>query len=59
MEDKIRQFIDGLREEIREPVEISCPTTIGQALIKAKAAEAAFSRGVPLSSYSLKRGYLN
>jgi hypothetical protein len=57
--DKLRQFVGGLRPEIREPVEISAPRILEKALTRAKAAEAAFSRGVPLSSYSLNRGYLN
>ncbi|KAF0450133.1 gag-pol fusion protein [Gigaspora margarita] len=52
-------FIDELRQELREPVEIECSTTIQQALKKAKAAKAAYSRGAPLSSYSLKRSYLS
>ena len=55
----MRQFIDGLHNELREHVEISCPTTIAQALIKAKVVEASFSRRVPLGSYSLNQSYLN
>ncbi|CAG8820074.1 11188_t:CDS:2, partial [Gigaspora margarita] len=57
--DRIRQFMDRLRQELREPVEMECPTTLQQALKKAKATEAAYSREGPLSSYFLKRSYLN
>jgi hypothetical protein len=58
-EDKVRQFIDGLRDEIREPVEISCPINMDEALNKARAAEATFSRNAPLSLYSTRRNYLS
>jgi Retrotransposon gag protein/Zinc knuckle len=57
-EDQLRQFINGLRDEIREPVEISCPANIEEAINRARAAEATFSRNAPLSSYSLRRNYL-
>ncbi|CAG8793093.1 26026_t:CDS:2, partial [Gigaspora margarita] len=57
--DRICQFVDSLRQKLREPVEMECPTTLQQALKKAKAAEAAYSRGGPLSSYLLKRSYLS
>ena len=58
-EDKMRQFIDGLRDEIREPVEISCPINTDEALNKARAAEATFSRNAPLSLYSTCCNYLS
>ena len=58
VQDRLRQFIDGLREELREQVEISCPTTLNDALSKASAVEAAYSRHVPLGSYSIKKNYL-
>src|SRR5438132_2177984 len=56
--DKLRQFIGGLRPEIQEPVEIAAPINLTRAMTHAKAAEAAFSRNVPLSSYSLHKSYL-
>ncbi|CAG8784362.1 9565_t:CDS:2 [Gigaspora margarita] len=52
-------FIDRLRSELREPVEMECSMTIQKALKKAKAAEAAYSGGGPLSLYLLKRSYLS
>ena len=57
-EDALRQFINGLRDELREPVEISCPANLEEAVNRARAAEATFSRNAPLSSYSMKRNYL-
>ena len=53
MEDRIRQFIIGLRDEIREQVEIACPTTMEEAINKARAVEAAYSKNSSLSAYSL------
>ena len=57
-EDALRQFINGLRDELREPVEISCPANLEEAVNRARAAEATFSRNAPLSSYSMKCNYL-
>jgi hypothetical protein len=54
-EDKLRQFIQGLRDELREPVELSCPDDIAAAIHKARTAEAYFSRNAPLSLYSMRR----
>ena len=34
-EDKLQQFVSGLRNEIREPVEISIPANIEEALNRA------------------------
>ena len=53
MEDRTRQFIIGLRDEIREQVEIACPNTMEEAINKARAVEAAYSKNSTLSSYSL------
>ncbi|CAG8804905.1 12441_t:CDS:10, partial [Gigaspora margarita] len=50
--DHICQFVDGLRQELKEPVEI-------ESLKKTKTAKAAYFKGGPLSSYSLKRSYLS
>ncbi|KAF0462180.1 gag-pol fusion protein [Gigaspora margarita] len=44
--------MDRLKKELREPVEIECPTTIQQALKKPKATKAAYSRGAPLKATS-------
>jgi hypothetical protein len=55
MEDRTRQFIIGLRDEIREQVEIACPTTMEEAINKARAVEAAYSKNSSLSAYSLRR----
>ena len=41
MEDRSRQFIIGLRDEIREQVEIACPNTMEEAINKVRAVEAA------------------
>ena len=54
-----RQFIRGLRRELREPVQMATPYVLQQALIKARAAEVAYSQDIPLSAYSLNRYYLN
>jgi Retrotransposon gag protein len=54
-----RQFIRGLRRELREPVQMAMPTTLDQALQRARAAEAAYSQDIPLSAYSLNRYYLS
>ena len=51
-EDRMQQFISGLRDEIREPVEISIPTTMDEALNRARAVESTFSRNAPLNAYS-------
>jgi hypothetical protein len=53
-----RQFIRGLRRELREPVQIAIPKSLQQALERARAAEAAFSQDIPLGAYSLNRHYL-
>src|SRR3954470_23574062 len=58
-EDKLRQFINGLRDELREPVEISCPIDLEDALNRAYAAESAYSKNSSLSTYSLRRNYLS
>ena len=55
MEDRTRQFIIGLRDEIREQVEIACPDTMEEAINKARAVEAAYSKNSTLSAYSLRR----
>ena len=57
-EDQLCQFINGLRDEIREPVEISCPANIEETINRTHATEATFSRNAPLSSYSLQHNYL-
>ncbi|CAG8748809.1 14895_t:CDS:2 [Gigaspora margarita] len=57
--DRIRQFINRLKQELRELVEMEYPITIQQALKKAKVAEAAYYRGAHLSLYLLKRSYLS
>jgi len=54
-EDRLHQFLYGLRNEIREPVEIAGPVTIAEALQRARAVESTFSRNAPLSVYSLQR----
>ena len=53
MEDRIRQFIIGLRNEIREQVEIACPITMEEAINKARVVEATYSKNSSLSTYSL------
>src|SRR5260364_254427 len=51
--DKIRQFVDGLRQEFQIPVQAENPITISQAVNKAKFIEVAYSKGSSLSAYSL------
>ena len=48
----MQQFISGLRDEIRELVEMSTPVTMDEALDRARAVESTFSRNAPLSAYS-------
>ena len=50
--DKIRQFIDGLHQEFQIPVQSESPTTLNQAVNKARAIEVAYSKGSALSAYS-------
>lgn len=57
-EDMMRQFINGLRDELREQVEIACPANMQEAVNKAHAVEAAYSGHKPLSAYSSQRNYL-
>jgi dUTP pyrophosphatase len=52
-EDKLSQFIEGLRDELRVQVEGDAPESIEEAIHKAKAVEKALSRGASLSAYSL------
>lgn len=52
-EDHLQQFINGLRDEIREPVEIAMPTDLDSAIERAIIVESTFSRNAPLSAYSL------
>ena len=56
--DCMRQFIDRLRDELREPVEMSLPNNLQEAYTRATAAEAAFSRNMSLGAYSMKRSYM-
>jgi hypothetical protein len=51
-EDRLQQFLNGLRNEIREPVEMSIPNDLEEALYRARAVESTFSRNAPLSAYS-------
>lgn len=53
VEDKLQQFVGGLRNEIRGPVEISIPADIEEALNRARAVESTLSRHAPLSAYSM------
>jgi len=55
MEDRMQQFVNGLRDELREPVEISIPHNIEEALNRARAVESTFSKNAPLSAYSMTR----
>jgi hypothetical protein len=56
--DKIHEFIEGLRPEFIVPVQSSMPTTVEEAIEKARALETAFSMGMDLSAYSMLQGYL-
>ena len=51
-EDRLQQFLDGLRPEFIVPVASTLPTTTSDAIEKAKSIEAAFSGSAPLSAYS-------
>ena len=51
IEDRTRQFIIGLRDEIREQVKIACPTTLRKTINKAQAVKAAYSKNNTLSAY--------
>jgi hypothetical protein len=53
-EDRLQQFVNGLRNEIREPVEMSIPDDMDMALYRARAVESTFSRNAPLSAYSFQ-----
>jgi hypothetical protein len=57
-EDRIHEFIKGLRPEFQMPVQIATPITVDQAVAKAKAVETTLSRGGNLSDYSKKKDYL-
>jgi hypothetical protein len=57
-EDRMRQFINGLRDELREPVEMALPNDMDEAVNRALAAESAFSKNSTLSGYSLRRNYM-
>ena len=56
--DKIHEFIEGLRAEFIVPVQSAMPTTVNEAMEKARALETAFSMGMDLSSYSMLPGYI-
>ena len=56
--DRIHEFIEGLRPEFVVPVQSSMPTTVAEAIEKARAVETAFSIGMELSAYSMISGYL-
>ena len=50
-ENKLRQFIQGLRNELRKPVELSCPDNITTIIYKDRTTEAYYFRNVLLSLY--------
>ena len=51
--DALNQFIEGLRPELRKQTRMALPSTLEEAINKAKAAELAYSDGGPLAAYSL------
>jgi len=56
--DRVSEFIEGLRAEFIVPVQSTMPTTVDEAVDKARAVETAFSIGMELSAYSLLPEYL-
>lgn len=54
--DIVNQFINGLRNELRVQTRIFSPSTLAEAIARAKATEIAFSDGGKLAAYSLKKG---
>jgi hypothetical protein len=51
-EDRLQQFLDGLRPVFIVPVASTLPATTNDAIEKAKSIEAALSGSAPLSAYS-------
>jgi hypothetical protein len=57
-EDKIQEYIEGLRPEFTIHVQGMMPTTVEQAIEKARSIEIALSMNMGLSDYSLGSNYL-
>ena len=58
-DEKIEQFLQGLRSEFQTAIAAAAPRDVEEAIDRARSIEAVLSKDTTLSGYSLSKAYLN